>query len=231
MDSGQKRRVTEDAPQTSSKRHKKQWRVPRHNNNAASQSKSIQPGDSGIWATCDRGRESKCIGELRDLFAEYADALYGDMVAESTPNGAVGEGGIESDIQAEISELHQPENAQLFTPLRIDVQCGGYASFHEIDALLTTSVVFIKTEAPVHPVGLVKRICEDAMKNQAQKRTRFVKRLSPMTLMGRASEEGLENVARTVLAPHFHEQPSLSRKVSLLCPQGYSLLHIEPDAS
>ena len=40
------------------------------------------PGDSGIFATCNKGREAKCVGELRDLFAEYAEQLYGDGDSE-----------------------------------------------------------------------------------------------------------------------------------------------------
>ena len=68
-------------------------------------------------------------------------------------------------------------------------------------------VVFFRTVAPVEPVGFVKDICEAAMSNRSRKRTRFAKRLSPMTLMGRASEEGLEKVAKEVLRPHFHQEP------------------------
>lgn len=37
-----------------------------------------------------------------------------------------------------------------------------------------------------------------------------------MTLMGRASVEGLEKVATEVLAPHFHLDPFQPRKVSSL---------------
>ena len=77
-------------------------------------------------------------------------------------------------------------------------------------------VIFMKTQSPVEPVQFVQKICEDAMKQASQKRTRFVKRLTPMTLLGRASKEGLENVAKEVLAPHFHQQPFQPRKVSLV---------------
>ena len=73
--------------------------------------------------------------------------------------------------------------------------------------------MFFKTEPPVDPVALVKRICSDAIQHQARKRTRFVRRLSPMTLMGRASEEGLDAVARSVLAPYFHSDPVVPHKV------------------
>ena len=80
-----------------------------------------------------------------------------------------------------------------------------------IDRLL---VVFFKTVEPIEPVRLVKRICEDAMDASQRKKTRSVKRLSPMTLVGRASAEDLNAVALQVLAPHFHQQPFQSRKVS-----------------
>lgn len=51
------------------------------------------------------------------------------------------------------------------------------------------------------------------MNNSAIKRTRFAQRLTPMTLMGRASAEGLEKVCLEVLAPHFHQEPFQRRKV------------------
>lgn len=35
-----------------------------------------------------------------------------------------------------------------------------------------------------------------------------------MTLVGRASTEGLEKVAAEVLKPHFHQEPFKKRKVS-----------------
>lgn len=35
-----------------------------------------------------------------------------------------------------------------------------------------------------------------------------------MTLMGKATMEGLESVARVVLAPHFHQAPVTPKKVS-----------------
>lgn len=34
--------------------------------------RTIQAGDAGIWVTCDKGREGKCIGELKDLFNDVS---------------------------------------------------------------------------------------------------------------------------------------------------------------
>ena len=31
---------------------------------------TIEPGVSGIWATCERGREAKCVTELSDLLEQ-----------------------------------------------------------------------------------------------------------------------------------------------------------------
>ena len=87
-------------------------------------SKVIQPGDSGIWATCDKGREAKCIGELRDLFAEYAETLYDNPTTDGAVEQYATKDDIEQDIRAEINELRGHDSAQLFTPLRVDVQCG-----------------------------------------------------------------------------------------------------------
>jgi hypothetical protein len=83
------------------------------------------PGDSGIFATCNKGREAKCVGELRDLFAEYASQLYSD--AADNDDDKDNDGGatsIENDIQAELAGIQKPATAQLFVPVKLDVQCG-----------------------------------------------------------------------------------------------------------
>ena len=52
------------------------------------------------------------------------------------------------------------------------------------------------------------------MAEPMRKRTRTAKRLAPMSLMGKATMEGLESVAKDVLAPHFHQAPVTPKKVS-----------------
>jgi tRNA acetyltransferase TAN1 len=82
-----------------------------------------------------------------------------------------------------------------------------------VTLLTFVPVIFFKTRAPVEPVSFVRRICEDAAKHNAPKRTRFCNRLTPMTLMGKATEEGLEKTAKEVLASHFHPEPRVPTKV------------------
>ncbi|KXS99437.1 hypothetical protein AC578_8146 [Pseudocercospora eumusae] len=189
---------------------KKQWRVPRRGDSGFQQAKNtIQPGDSGIWVSCDKGRENKCIHEVKDLFGEYAERLYpqardiandietgegGDVAAENKDGDLAAS--IEDEIKAEVRDIRKPSTPELFTPIMLNVPC----------------VVFFKTRHPVDPVSFVKTICEDSLKDSSHKRTRFAKRLSPMTLVGRASTEGLEKVATEVLKPHFHQEPFKKRK-------------------
>lgn len=36
------------------------------------ESRAIQPGDTGIWATCAMKKEAKSVADLRDLFQEVS---------------------------------------------------------------------------------------------------------------------------------------------------------------
>lgn len=75
-------------------------------------------------------------------------------------------------------------------------------------------VVFFKTQPPIEPVSFVHRICADAADSAARKRSRFIKRLTPISLLGPATEKGLEEVCERVLAPHFHSGGGTQKKVS-----------------
>lgn len=110
---------------------KKQWRVPKKNDHGAFQAKVIQPGDSGIWITCTKGKEAKCIGEMKDLFADYAEKLYPQVTeAKTGDDGDEGDAGedasldIEKAIKAEVDGIRKPQSARLFTPVTTNVQCG-----------------------------------------------------------------------------------------------------------
>jgi tRNA acetyltransferase TAN1 len=77
--------------------------------------------------------------------------------------------------------------AGLFTPVYLNLPC----------------LLFFKTRPPVEPVDFVHRICEDAMRKPTNRRHRFVNRLTPISVTGKATEKGLEEVGRTVLREHF----------------------------
>lgn len=80
-------------------------------------------------------------------------------------------------------------DTSVFAPLRLPLDC----------------LIFVKTKPPVEPRQFVRRIVDDAklVSDRAQRRSRFINRLTPITLMGRATEAGLDELAKEVLAPEF----------------------------
>ena len=80
-------------------------------------------------------------------------------------------------------------------------------------------MVFFKVRSPLAPVSLVHRICTDAAVAVDRKNgSRYIQRLTPISLVARASDEGLTRLAAQVLPPHFHEPDGPSKKVGSLLP-------------
>ena len=147
------------------------------------------------------GKEAKCTADLLDLFEEYAAKLYGDSevpIEEASDNDA--ENDIEAEIKKEVQGMKSKftKKEALFQPIKVDIQC----------------VLFFKTRGPIKPVEFVHRICLDAL-NGTKKKHRWVKRLTPMTMMGKATVEGLEKVAQMVLEPVFHAEGTPARKFAI----------------
>ena len=178
-------------------------------------------------------KEGKATVELRELFEDYAVKMFGEDCLNVEPNetnvgarddapdehGKDGSGGnedqsklpgqaadldIEAEIANELQDMRKSRTAKagskhqpLFQAVRIDVQC----------------VLFFKTRLPVEPVSFVERICRDARQGTGVRRSRCVKRLTPMSRMGKASWEGLEGVTREVLREVFHGEGQERKKV------------------
>ena len=189
MNGSQKRKV-EASESDRAQKKSKQWRVPKRGQSNYVPP-SLEPGDSGIWATCEMGKEGKSTTELRDLFGEYVKKLHGSP--EEHSNEEDSNDNADVDIEAEIQKEVQGIKSNVtkreasFLPVKMDIQC----------------VLFFKTRPPIEPVSFVHTICKDAAEGATQ-RARFVKRLTPMTMMGKATEDGLARVADAVLRPVFH---------------------------
>ena len=200
MEEGKKRK-SEASTGSSNAKKSKPWRVPKKSQ-ANYAAPNIEAGDAGIWATCEMGREGKCTAELRDMFEEYAAKLYGgpEGQIEREANDDEGECDIEADVKKEVQGMKSKTSKReaLFQPVKVDIQC----------------VLFFKTRKPVEPVDFVHRICQDALQG-ATKKHRWVKRLTPMTTMGKATVDGLEKVAQTVLQPVFHADDSPAWKFAI----------------
>lgn len=76
---------------------------------------------------------------------------------------------------------------KLFSPVHLEVEC----------------VLFFKVQSPIDPVDFVHRICKEIVSKPDIRRMRYVNRLTPVTIIGKATEKGLEEVGKTVLGAHF----------------------------
>lgn len=109
------------------------------------------------------------------------------------------EGDIEAAIQKEIAGIKEQASKRksmdtsIFSPMRLSLDC----------------LLFVKTKQPVEPRQFARQVCEDAMQvtDRKQRRSRFLNRITPITLMGSATKLGIEETARTVLAPEFDLVP------------------------
>jgi tRNA acetyltransferase TAN1 len=96
---------------------------------------------------------------------------------------------IESSIQKEMVSMDKSsQHTKLIAPVRLDLQC----------------VLFFKIRPPIDPVDFVHRICKEIVSTSGVRRMRYINRLTPMTLMGKATEKGLEEVGKAVLGQHFN---------------------------
>lgn len=62
----------------------------------------------------------------------------------------------------------------------------------------------MKCKAPVEPVEFCRRICQDVLSpGQGGVRARYLNRLTPLSVIVKATESGLEEGARQALRDHF----------------------------
>jgi tRNA acetyltransferase TAN1 len=143
--------------------------------------------------------------------SKYAEKFYGvDGTAANSKGIASDDEDVDATIEKELNSLRKPEAKPLFTSIKLDTQC----------------LVFFKVSPPIEPVAFVHHICEDAASSTSKKQSRSVKRLTPMTLTGKATEASIDEVARQVLAPHFHTVPVSAKKVRV-SPSGHVHLYVQ----
>jgi hypothetical protein len=126
-----------------------------------------------------------------------------------------------------LAALQKP-NDPLVKSIKLDTPCGKLLvrPIRLLESCIDGPVVlFFKTREPLEPVSFVHRICSDALQKVKKRQSQFVRRLTPVTLVGKATETGLAEVARKVLAPHFHGEDAPPRKV------GFIVYRIAPAAA
>lgn len=100
---------------------------------------------------------------------------------------------IEASIQQELDDMktsqQKPKTRKTFSPVVSTLEC----------------LFFMKTMDPVEPEALARKICEDARDcpHPMERKCRYVNRLTPVMDTDKATENGIERVTRSVLAPWF----------------------------
>jgi hypothetical protein len=120
---------------------------------------------------------------------QCAERFYGiKPEAEGAEDDQESSEDIESSIQKEVASMSSQERSRRpFSPVSIDLPC----------------VVFFKTRPPIDSVDFVNRICKEIVSTTGIRRMRYVNRLTPVTIIGKATEKGLEELGKTILAQHF----------------------------
>ncbi|CCF60344.1 hypothetical protein KAFR_0J02800 [Kazachstania africana CBS 2517] len=165
----------------------------------------LDPGTSGIYATCVRRKERLAVQELGLFLEEKVEEVYKDdleqLRKENDENDEESEEelSIENQIQKELAELKKAEALKTKEEKKkellkfIDLNCE--------------CVIFCKTKRPIDPEHLVAKIMEEsADPSNKVKRTRYINKLTPITYSCSASMEQITKLIEKVVLPRFHEQ-------------------------
>lgn len=100
---------------------------------------------------------------------------------------------IEAAIEAELSSMKSQDKVKtrkIFTPVSAGVEC----------------LFFMKTLEPIEPGDLVRNMCEDAQAciDPRDRKCKYINRLTPVFDTEKATENGINRVAHTVLSSWFH---------------------------
>ncbi|KAF8250144.1 hypothetical protein K440DRAFT_173669 [Wilcoxina mikolae CBS 423.85] len=151
----------------------------------------IEPGWQGIFATCERGREGRVVGEFCPILEDCASKLYPELKTDDKDVEEDEEEDIESAITKELSDVkdEKKKSSGPIASVKLDIEC----------------VTFFRLKPPLVPTDMVRALCESAQQPGAGSiRSKFVHRLTPITKTGKATLEGLKELAKSVLEPHFH---------------------------
>ena len=174
----------------------------------------LDPGTSGIYASCTRRKERLAAQELGQLLEEKIEEYYRDEIDElnNQSNENVeqtkyhGDSGKEDEEEMSIEEQLKKELADITKPRQSKTKDERKKEILQPIDLNCECMIFFKTRRPIVPEKFVKRIIEDLSDpNDKLKRTRYIQRLTPITNSCSASMEQMIKLANEVLAPHFHD--------------------------
>lgn len=151
----------------------------------------LDPGTSGIYATCTRKHEKQAASELKLLFEEKFEELY-DLNHDAIEQDKTEAMTVEEKLCHELAELQEK-----------DSHSGKDKNMQFID-INCECVIFCKTRRPIEPEKFVKSIMDDLVdEKNMTKRTRYINKLTPISYSCSASIPELVKLCSKVLDPHF----------------------------
>lgn len=150
---------------------------------------NIDAGDAGIFVTCDMGREGKCKAEVLDILSEILEKSEEKPPNEEDEDSD--DGDIEAQIQRELAGMQPVKDKTKKRPV-------------EVTRLEMPCVLFARIDSSVDPVELVHRLCTEAQDNPQTKRSRYIKRMTPVVSIRKTLSVELEPFIKEMLRPHFH---------------------------
>ncbi|RPA82248.1 hypothetical protein BJ508DRAFT_93566 [Ascobolus immersus RN42] len=189
-------------------RSKSNYLAKAHNNTSTPNGEAVQtgfrPGLAGIFITCERKKEARCVSEMNGILDRYATQMYG--ISEDGDVEKDEDDDEEGDLEAMLDKgLDQLANAKKskqdrpFYSIKIDCQC----------------LAFFAVKPPLVPTDIVAKICSDAAAPDSDLNFRFAQRLTPITLTGKATVDGLEELGKQVLPPIFHVEGATPLKFAI----------------
>lgn len=153
----------------------------------------IDPSTSGIYATCNRGKEQQCRKELLNLFSDKAEEYFNldELNEDSETEQNEKDLSIEEKIEKELNDMQETKGTKKEILKSIDLGCE--------------CLVFIKTRRPIEPATFVEKLCEEFSQSKV-KTTRYTQKLSPITFSVTPTMEEIKKLAQRVLGPHFHKE-------------------------
>ncbi|KAH6890971.1 hypothetical protein B0T10DRAFT_298339 [Thelonectria olida] len=155
---------------------------------------TLEVDDAGIWVTYARGMKGKSIREFKAICNKYGESLFGVEAPKDPLDEEKDEHDgldIEASIQQELESFKEskPKERQVFTPVSTGLEC----------------LFFMKTAKPIDALRLTQQMCQDAKNcpDPRERKTKYINRLTPVQDMDKATESGIERVARSVLGKSF----------------------------
>ncbi|KAL6950223.1 hypothetical protein ACO0QE_000899 [Hanseniaspora vineae] len=169
----------------------------------------IEPGTSGIYATCTRGKERFAQQELMQLFEEKYEEMYAGT-EEEAKDGESGDDEVDGSSGQEELDMEQQIAKELEDLKKQNIQIKTHKAKISPIELQCECVTFYKTRRPIVPEKFVHELMKD-FKNSEIKRTRHIAKILPITNSCTATISELEKLCDKVLAAHFHTDEALKK--------------------